>query len=535
VFLAIAAILVVGAAAIVTWNFYLRPAPPIEVASVEKMAFPLPDKPSIAVLAFDNMSGDPKQEYFSDGISDDLITDLSKISGLFVIARNSTFTYKGKPVKVKQVAEELGVRYVLEGSVRRAGDQLRINAQLIDATTGGHLWAERYDGQMDDVFALQDKITRKIVSALAVQLTAGDEKLGAGKETDSAEAYDAFLQGWAHYWRATPDDYVQAVSYFEKAVELDPNYSRAYAALAAIYWRTAKRDWQSSLGLSYGEAVEKATQYLQEAMKDPTVLAHFVASDMHRDEARHQEAITDATRAIVLDANDPLAYLAMARALIFAGSPAEAADSIKKAMRLDPHYPPEYLYILGWAQFGMERYEEAAASLEQATKRNPDNEWPFIHLAATYGQLGREQEAKSAMATFNGLRAKSGWSRPYTLAHLRGWDFKEQTDRERVREGLRKAGVPPGPDPVAAAKDLTSRTKEGLWEVEGATTVNVATAKALFDRGVPFVDVRNEPNWKKGHIPGAVNLDVYVYFTEVELSKIVSKDQDVVIHCAHPT
>jgi TolB-like protein/Flp pilus assembly protein TadD len=499
------------------------------------MALSLPDKPSIAVLAFDNMSGDPKQEYFSDGISDDLITDLSKISGLFVIARNSTFTYKGKPVKVKQVAEELGVRYVLEGSVRRAGDQLRINAQLIDATTGGHLWAERYDGQMDDVFALQDKITRKIVSALAVQLTAGDEKLGAGKETDSAEAYDAFLQGWAHYWRATPDDYVQAVSYFEKAVELDPNYSRAYAALAAIYWRTAKRDWQSSLGLSYGEAVEKATQYLQEAMKDPTVLAHFVASDMHRDEARHQEAITDATRAIVLDANDPLAYLAMARALIFAGSPAEAADSIKKAMRLDPHYPPEYLYILGWAQFGMERYEEAAASLEQATKRNPDNEWPFIHLAATYGQLGREQEAKSAMATFNGLRAKSGWSRPYTLAHLRGWDFKEQTDRERVREGLRKAGVPPGPDPVAAAKDLTSRTKEGLWEVEGATTVNVATAKALFDRGVPFVDVRNEPNWKKGHIPGAVNLDVYVYFTEVELSKIVSKDQDVVIHCAHPT
>jgi TolB-like protein/Flp pilus assembly protein TadD len=535
VFLAIAAILVVGAAAIVTWKFYLRPAPPIEVASVEKMAFPLPDKPSIAVLPFTNMSGDSKQEYFADGMSDDLITDLSKISGLFVIARNSTFTYKGKPVKVKQVAEELGVRYVLEGSVRRAGDQLRINAQLIDATTGGHLWAERYDGQMDNVFALQDRITRKIVSALAVQLTAGDEKQVAGKETDSAEAYDAFLQGWAHYWRVTPDDYVQAVPYFEKAVELDPNYSRAYAALAAIYWRAAKRGWNSSLGLSYGEALEKAKQYLQEAMKDPTVLAHFVASDMHRDKAQHQEAITDATRAIVLDANDPLAYLAMARALIFAGSAAEAADSIKKAMRLDPHYSPEYLYILGWAQFGMERYEEAAASLEQATKRNPDNEWPFIHLAATYGQLGREQEAKSAMATFNGLRAKSGWSRPFTLQRLRGWQFKEQKDRERVREGLRKAGVPPGADPVAAAKDLISRTNEGLWEVEGVTTADLATAKALFDRGVPFVDVRTEPNWKAGHIPDAVNLDLYEVFTEVELSKIVRKDHDVVIYCEHPT
>jgi tetratricopeptide (TPR) repeat protein len=204
-------------------------------------------------------------------------------------------------------------------------------------------------------------------------------------------------------------------------------------------------------------------------------------------------------------------------------------------MRLDPHYPPEYLYILGWAQFGMEQYEEAAASLEQATKRNPDNEWPFIHLAATYGQLGREQEAKSALETFNGLRARAGWSRPYTLQYLKGWDFKEQTDRDRMREGLRKAGVPPGPDPVADAENLISRTKEGLWEVEGATTADVAIAKALFDRGVPFVDVRSEPNWKKGHIPGAVNLDSLQVFTEVELSKIVRKDQDVVIHCANPT
>jgi TolB-like protein len=536
VFLAIAAILVVGAAAIVTWKFYLRPAPPIEVASVEKMTFPLPDKPSIAVLAFDNMSGDPRQEYFSDGITDDLITDLSKISGLFVIARNSTFTYKGKPVKVKQVAEELGVRYVLEGSVRRAGEQVRINAQLIDTTTGGHLWAERYDGKMDNVFALQDKITRKIVSALAVQLTAGDEKQVAGKETDSAEAYDAFLQGWVHYRRSTPDDYVQAVPYFEKAVELDPNYSRAYAALAAIYWNSARYGWYLKLGIVFSEALDKAKQYLQEAMKDPTTLAHLVASDMHRYEARHQEAITEATRAIVLDANDPVAYLAMARALIFAGSPAEAADSIKKAMRLDPHYPPGYLVILGWAQFGMERFEEAAASLEQATRRKPDSEWGFFFLAATYGHLGREQEAKSAIETFNGLRAKAGWSRPINMNFVRlAWGFKEQTDLERIREGLRKAGVPPGPDPVAAAEDLISRTKEGLYEVEGATTVDVATAKALFDRGVPFVDVRSGPSWKKGHIPDALNLDYENVFSEVELSKIVSKDQDVVIHCSHPT
>lgn len=533
VFIVVLAVLVAGAS-VAVWHFYFR-SPPMEVASVERMAFPLPDKPSIAVLPFANMSGDPKQEYFADGITDDLITDLSKIKGLFVIARNSMFTYKGKPVMVKQVAEELGVLYVLEGSVRRAGKQVRINAQLIDATTGGHLWAERYDGKMDDVFALQDRITRKIVGALAVKLTAGEEKQVARKETDSAEAYDAFLKGLVHYWRDTREDFVQAVPYLEKAVELDPNYSRAYAALAAVYWRSARRKWHSSLGLVYYEAWEKGKQYLQEAMKDPTPLAHLVASDLYRREGRFQESITEATRAIVLDANDPVGYVAMARALIMAGSPAEGADSMKKAGRLDPHSPPTYLKTLGLAQYGMDRFKEAAASLEQATKLNPDDEWGFLFLAAAYGQLGREQEAKSAVETFNGLRAKSGWNNPYTLQQVAVFAFKEQTDIERLREGLRQAGVPPGPDPVADAENLITRTKEGLWEVKGATTVDVVTAKALFDRGAPFIDSRPDVSWEKGHIRGAVHLDVVNVFSEVELSKIVSKDDDVVMYCSGQT
>jgi TolB-like protein len=188
--LVIALLLIVGG--VLIWR---AASPPVEVASVEKMAFPLPDKPSIAVLPFDNMSDDPKQEYFSDGITEDLITDLSKISGLFVIARNSTFTYKGKPVKVQQVAEDLGVRYVLEGSVRKAGEKVRINAQLVDATTGHHLWAERLDGQLGDIFALQDRFTRKIVAALALELTADEQKKLAFKYTDNVEAYDAYLKG----------------------------------------------------------------------------------------------------------------------------------------------------------------------------------------------------------------------------------------------------------------------------------------------------------------------------------------------------
>ena len=226
--IASAAALILVITLVAVWNFYWR-APKIEPASKEKMAFPLPDKPSIAVLPFLNMSEDPKQEYFSDGMTEDLITDLSKISGLMVIARNSTFTYKGKPVKIKQVAEELGVRYVLEGSVRRADNEIRINAQLIDAMTGRHLWAERYDGTMSKVFALQDQITHKIVSALEVKLTVGEKEQVGKKGTDNIEAYNAVLEGWGLLYRYTPDCTARAAALFKKAIELDPNYGDAYA------------------------------------------------------------------------------------------------------------------------------------------------------------------------------------------------------------------------------------------------------------------------------------------------------------------
>ena len=533
--LTLAAVLVIAVGAVAIWNIYLRPSvPSIEAASVERMAFPLPDKPSIAVLPFVNMSEDAKQEYFSDGITEDLITDLSKISGLFVIARNSVFTYKNKAVQIRQVAEELGVRYVLEGSVRRAVDKVRINAQLIDATTGGHLWAERYDGKMENIFALQDKITRKIITALELKLTAGEKRRVGRLETDSAEAYEAFLQGWVHYWQDTREDIVQAIPYLAQAVKIDPDYSRAYAALAASYWRCALLDWGSSLGLTSSEALEKARQYLQKAMKEPTPLAHLVTSSIRSSEGRYQESIVEATRAIVLDANDPVGYIAMGKALIYAGSPGEGADAIHKAMRLNPHYPPTYLRGLGFAQFGMEQFEEAAASYEEAIKRDPNEDWQYFEIAGIYGQLGREAEAKSALKTFNELRAKAGKSEQITLQSIVVWGFKEQNDIDRWREGLRRAGVPPGREPVAAAEDLIYHTEKGP-EVKGATTVDVATAKALFDRGVPFVDVQGDSYWAKGHIPGAVGLDPYKVFNKIELSKIVRKDKDVVIYCSSRT
>ena len=429
----------VAIAGVVAW---LRPwVPEMKPVSVEQMALPLPDRPSIAVLPFANMSDDPSQAYFADGMAEDLITDLSKISGLFVISRNSTFAYKGRSQDVRQVAQELGVRYVLEGSVRRVGDQVRINAQLIDATTGGHLWAERYDGSLNDIFGLQDQVTRKIVAVLAVQLTTGEQERVARKETDNAEAYDAFLQGWQHYLRQNPDNFRRAISYFEKAVQLDPHYTRAYAALAATNWQIYQRYWHAKVGLVQAhDARVRAQEFLEKAMQSPTPLSGQVATYMLSQRGRHAEAIAEGERTIALDPNDADSYVTLADVLSLAGRPDEALRLLERAMRLNPHYPPSYLYRLGMAQFGMEQFEKAAVSLERATALNPDDRWSFRLLLATYGLLGRTDEAarvrKMVRENIRGLD-------PLTLRSAAFWHpFKQPRDAERLAEGLRRAGVP---------------------------------------------------------------------------------------------
>ena len=416
----------------------------------EHQPLKLPEKPSIAVLPFDNMSKNPEQEYFADGMTDDLITDLSRISGLFVIARNSTFQYKGKAVDVKKVSRELGIRYVLEGSVRKAGDKVRINAQLIDTTTGGHLWAERYDGQMNDIFSLQDKITQKIVAALAVKLNPGEKENIASKGTENIEAYDAFLKGWQYYLRWTPEDVTEAIGYFKKAIELDPNYYHTYAALALIYDRGARGDarWQKALNADFFTGRLKARHFLNMAMKKPTALAYRVASWMDLRRRRHDEALLEIEKAVAISPNDAEVQMAMARVLTYTGRPKEAIDLIKKVMLLDPNRMAECLYLQGIAHFCMKQYEKSISSFERAYNYNP-HFWSEPWLITTYANLGRQEDAELALKRYKkrwlGSLEKTSTG-TYTKLDIQPQvfhnPFSDPEVTKRFVDGLIKAGHP---------------------------------------------------------------------------------------------
>jgi adenylate cyclase len=397
----------------------------------------LPDKPSIAVLPFDNMSKDPEQEYFADGMTDDLITDLSKISGLFVIARNSTFQYKGKAVDVKEVSRELGIRYVLEGSVRKAGDQVRINAQLIDATTGGHLWAERYDGPMDEIFSLQDKITQKIVEALAVNLTIDEREAIPKRETDNLEAYLTFLKGWQSYRRFTPTEISKAITFFEKATILDPNFSRAYASLARIYMELYQRaNYRQQLGINRDVAINRTHENLKKAMNPPNSLAYAVSAELSWSQGDFDRAVTDAKKAVSLDPNDPESHQAMGIALMGSGMHSEAVNSFKLAMRLDPFQEATFGYLLGMAYFHMSQFKKTVNLCEKSLKNNPENPAPLWYLAAAQAHIGNKQGAAAALAK---LRELESYSRLNYLPYI--FKFKNSEDFNLLADGLRKAGM----------------------------------------------------------------------------------------------
>ena len=290
----------------VIWNFYFRP-PPMEVASVEKMAFPLPEKPSIAVLPFNNLSGDPAQDYIADGISENIISALSKISEMFVIASNSTFTYKGKPVKVQQVSEELGVRYVLEGSAQKIGNRVRITAQLIDATTGHHLWSEKYDRDMKDLFALQDEITHKIIVELQVKLTEGEQARVSHKSTTNLEAWSYAVRGLKLFERASKENNAKAMELFERAVELDPNYVWAWVRLAWTHVMAAIQDGANPLPNHFKKVVEISKKVLVLDESDSDV--HALLGLVYLMQNRYEQAIAEGEKSLALGPTNAQAHV----------------------------------------------------------------------------------------------------------------------------------------------------------------------------------------------------------------------------------
>jgi TolB-like protein/class 3 adenylate cyclase/rhodanese-related sulfurtransferase/Tfp pilus assembly protein PilF len=536
-----AAALVTAALAVGGLVWWQPWAPEFEPASVERMALPLPDKPSLAVLPFNNFSPDPEQRYFADGMTEDLITDLSQLSGIFVIARNSTWAYRDKPTKVQQVAEELGVRYVLEGSVRREGDHVRINAQLVDALNGRHLWAERYDGSTGDVFALQDKVVRQIVAALAVNLTSDESARVADAETAVPAAYDAFLQGWEHNrWGTTKDtaeDSVKAIAFFEQATRLDPTYGRAYAGLAAAYWSFVSSGWQSAVGMEWEHSYNGLNGNLAKALEHPTPLAYSVSAEWLARQGRPEEALMQIERALALGPNEADTHVSKARILNVVGRAEEAERAVRLAMRLNPHYGPDYLSVIGRALLHQERYPEAAEFIERTLSRQPDSDQDYVTLAAIYGHLGRTEDAAAAVKKYNEIVGKSGYP-PLNVQSRAYWWYGQifaydEVYRERLLAGLRKAGVPEGAGTdlkYADYKRLISN-RDGEYDVEGATKIDAAKAKALHDQGVVFVDVRGAPLFGAGHVPSARNLDLGSELSKDSLAQLAGKDDPVVFFC----
>ena len=398
---------------------------------------PLPDKPSIAVLPFVNMSGDSEQEYFSDGITEEIITGLTNIRQLFVIARNSTFIYKGKPVKIQQVAEELGIRYVLEGSVRKAGKRVRITAQLVDAKLGHHMWAERYDRELEDIFAIQDQITMKILTALQVELTDGEQARLYGKGTGNLEAYTKILHARKYF---NQGDFYLCRQMAKEALELDEEYPAPYLLLAWTHWFEARLGW----GESRTESMERAYSFSQKALAiDDTIPeVHAIIGGIHLYQGQHELAVAEGERAVALGPNNADVHAMMGHILRFAGRFEEAIYMTKKAVRLHPIYPAFYLMELAMCHYYTGKYEDAVVFSKQFRNLAETREeevllWvSHLILAMNYIRLGREKEAREegveVLRLFPSFSLE--WNRLYSC-------YKDPAHLERQQEDLRKAGL----------------------------------------------------------------------------------------------
>jgi adenylate cyclase len=426
-------VVIMVVAAIGIWKYYTPSTSKMEVASKEKMAFPLPDKPSIAVMPFINMTGDQSQEFFCDGFSENLITSLSKVPQLFVIARESTFSYKGKAVRVKQVAEELGVQYVLEGSVQRAGGRVRVTAQLIDALKGHHLWADRYDREWKELFPIQDEITKQIISALQVKITWGEISSTFARGTENLEAYMKAGEAIWYCGQGTIDDVNRARQLAQEAVALDPKYPTAYLALGLVHMMDAM------LGLSKNrkESLESSNKMLQRAIElDPsfTKPRSLLAFNLVM-LSRHDEAVAEGERCYQLEPNSVAGLYWYGLILSSVGRAEEAVSLLKEAIRLNPIPPNVYWRTIAIALRESGRYEEAIAYLKRAVEREPNDFLAYYGLAATYSMAGRMEEARAAAKEV--LRINPRITRRFTT-----FPIKDPVARERLAEALGKAGLP---------------------------------------------------------------------------------------------
>lgn len=381
-------LLLLLAGALTWWQFW-RSTPERTIAEPSTKA--VATRPTLAVLPFDNLSADPEQEYFADGISDDLITDLSKISGLLVTARHSAFAFKGKSLDLREIAQQLGVRYVLEGSVRKAGGRVRINAQLTDSFAGQHLWAERYDGQLTDIFDLQDQVTAKIVEAMAVRLTAHEKDLLARRYTRSAEAYDYFLRGQELYFRLTQQDNRQARELYGIATQHDPGFGRAYGAIAITYGREAYYGWAADPERPLERALPFAERAV--ALDDAIPQTHWALAYVRLLRKEFDHAMAAARRAIATDPNYADGYALLAWIHTFAGQPERALDLMEEALRLNRDSGGVFLTVLAQAQYWADRLDEALRTSQTLIEMNPNLIDGRLYLAAVYSRLGRLAEA----------------------------------------------------------------------------------------------------------------------------------------------
>ena len=423
----------VGVVTLTIWKIYLRPVP-VNVASMEKMPFPLPDKPSIAVLPFINMSEDPKQEFFCDGITEEIITALSKSPYLFVIARTSTFTYKNKPVKVNRVSEELGVRYVVEGSVRCSGNKVRITVQLADAIKGHHLWAERYDRELKDILTLQDEITSKIMTALHVKLKAGDQAGETGKGTRNVDAFLKTMEAREHVLRYTREDYDAARKLLEEAIALDPNYARGYSTLAT---NCAAEVWLGT-SKSPNESLERAIDLGERALaldeSDATV--HSQLAYLFTMIRQFDRAVLHANRALALDPNSYVVLQNSGLTLAYSGRPEDAIPLFQKAIRLDPLSITHPYMHLSMAYRMVGRYDAAVEKARKAVEGNPKNFLAWVILTASCILSGQEEEGRTAAAEVLKLNPM------FSLDQFSGTiPYKDRSQADLVISSLRKAGL----------------------------------------------------------------------------------------------